>query len=167
MDAIAILVSIGAVIISVISLIIARRSIVAPLVVSLLTEYASDDFLNAMLEIREFEKKSSAEGNNFSEVYKKEMDNESEVGNKIHKARRKIAHHFHLIARLINMNILNEKDVMKIVSKDQISFLIEVIKPLESQLNPQLNNHPTYRLFDEYFRKMSVDDKDWRKNMMW
>lgn len=156
-----------AVVVSSISAYIARKSIVAPLVVKLLNEYSSESFLDAMLELREFEKTSNEEGNKFDDVYKKEWDGRTEQGCKIHKARRKIAHHFHLIARLKDMNILSKKDVMEIISKDQISFLIEIVKPLEGKLNARVDNHLTYKLFNEYFQEMSEKEKDWRENMMW
>lgn len=53
------------------------------------------------------------------------------------KARRRFSHHFHKIRLMLDTGVVKEDFIKKLVSIDQVTFLLDVIEPLEEGINPK------------------------------
>jgi hypothetical protein len=73
----------------------------------------------------------------------------------INAYRRKVSHHFHNIKRLLDTEIIDEYMVKTIVKQYQIKFLLEVIYPLERQI--EYCQHSTFKYFAELYNRTDAD----------
>jgi hypothetical protein len=95
----------------------AHRTVQAQLVSSLLDAYASVDMLKAI------------------EVATSWSGEPIRLGSEIDCARRHIAHHFHKIAKLKRLGLLDDDVVRTVATKGQVALFCKVVEPMEAKVS--------------------------------
>lgn len=103
-----------------------KDTIHGQILLQLSRDYASDDMLQAIRQLREWKQ------NYEKEFVRKFIE---ELNNDIHwdcdKYRRRVSHHFYQIYLLRESGVINDDFLSTLVKQGKIDFLLEVIKPLD------------------------------------
>ena len=119
-----------------------RRDIRASILSSVVRSHSSPDMFDAMTELAEWKE---AHGQVFAAKFKDELSKKSSKGEELDNARRICTHHFYHIWRLYDSCLARGEFVRKLTTLDQVSFLLEVLEPLEKEKNPKYNQ----QMFDD------------------
>lgn len=126
-----------------------RKAVITQIILEMVGYYGSQEMLSCMWSLRNWKEDH---GINFAEKFAEKRRNDYAEIKHIDNCRRLYTHHFLKIKQLLDLGIVNKNIVEKIVSPVQVSFLLEVVEPLEQAINP---NYDT-STFDT-FRRMYKD----------
>ena len=131
-----------------------QKTVLAQILIQITDAYSSPEMLSGMLNLRNWQQQHGLDfATKFGEMRR---SNYSKV-EPIDKDRRRYSHHFHKIRLLLDSGVVSESFVKKVVSSDQVDFLLEVIEPLERELNPSYD-HSTFDTFRRLYRKDDICD---------
>ncbi|TFB11233.1 hypothetical protein E3V36_01730 [Candidatus Marinimicrobia bacterium MT.SAG.2] len=107
---------------------ITNKAIRAPIILKLLSEYASHEMLENLRLLSIWNDRSAGT----DDLPTDELD----------RARRFVSHYFFKIYKLVDTNVVKEAFVRRLISSDQTDLYITVIESLEADLNPDYDQTP-------------------------
>jgi len=131
-----------------------QKTVLAQILMQITDAYSSPEMLPGMLRLRNWQQQH---GSDFAKKFGEMRRSDYSEIEQIDKDRRRYSHHFHKIRLLLDAGVVNESFVKKVVSHDQVDFLLEVIEPLEEALNPNYN-HSTFDAFRRMYHKDDICD---------
>ena len=114
-----------------------HRDTQAQLVASLLDAYASEEMLDACVEL---ERWRSKEGARFAEKFRKLRIEDYDNIRQLDRARRRVSHYFQKVCTLYTSGLLDETLVRIAASRQQVMFYREVLEPLEAAVSPEYDS---------------------------
>ena len=127
----------------------AKKTLQAQLVIDITDAYAAPEMLDAMKELRAFERKYCTKS---PEEFLKERNKDSDEGKRLDHCRRRVSHHFVKILRMKRLKLIDDSFVKEVAPPIQAQFLFEVIEPLQRIINLKYDTS----MFD-MFRKIYPD----------
>ena len=107
--------------------------------------YSSPEMLSGMLNLRKWQNEHPKDfATKFAEM-RNDKDEYAKIKN-LDEDRRRYSHHFYKIWLLLDRGLVNKSFVKKVAPREQVDFLLEVIKPLERAINPKYD-HSTFDFF--------------------
>lgn len=133
----------------------ANKNLRAQLVINITDAYGAPEILNAMKELRAFERKHyNYRPNGFANKFLEERNKGSEEGNRLDHCRRIVTHHFLKILRMRRLKLINDSFVKEVAPPGQAKFLFEVIEPLELIINPKVDT-AIFDMFRQLYPELS------------
>ena len=129
-----------------------RKTVLAQILMQITDAYSSPEMLSGMLNLRKWQQQH---GSDFAKKFGEIRRSDYSKIEQIDKDRRRFSHHFHKIKLLLDSGVVNESFVKKVVSPDQVDFLLELIEPLEEALNPNYD-HSTFDTFRKVYHKDDI-----------
>lgn len=108
-----------------------QKTTIANVVIQIREAYASPEMLKTMMTLLDWKEKH---GSDFAKVFGQLWLKRDPNVDKINFARRHYAHQFHTIRFLLEAGVIKRNVIKRIVPKDEVKFLVEVVEPLERQL---------------------------------
>lgn len=131
---------------------IAKDTSLAQIIIQLTSVYAQPEMLVGMNRLREFK---DAHGESFANQFTWLKKDDKSQYDELDGDRRRFSHYFHTIFIMLNTDIITVEFLKKLVSPsamDPIGFLLEVIEPLEKEINPNYDVEMFVR-FEEIYQK--------------
>lgn len=94
-------------------------------------EYSSSEMLEGMLRLRTW---TEQHGSDSAKIFGELRGSRYDEVKQIDEDRRRYSHYFHRIARLLQVGVVNEDFVKKVLLSSQVDFLLDVVEPLEKAL---------------------------------
>ena len=144
---------------------IAIANNMANIELTLLKDYARDDVLEAMKDLRDFQ----IEGNyNNKKKSRQKMNSDfivTKVSNprkfdRLDAHRRRISHHFQIIYKLKKKEAIDSETFMDLVEKEQAKFYLEIIEPLEGGMNNPNYHQDSFDLIGGLYSGLREDYPD-------
>lgn len=129
-----------------------QKTALAQIIMQITDAYSSPEMLSGMLNLRSWQQQHGLE---FAKKFGETRHTDYSKIEQIDKDRRRYSHHFHKIWLLLDSGVVSESFVKKVVSAEQVDFLLEVIEPLEEALNPNYN-HSTFDTFRRIYHKDDI-----------
>ena len=107
-----------------------------------------------MNRLREFKEKH---GKDFASKFISLKESDKAQYDTLNEDRRRFSHYFHTIDVMLDTGVMDEKFLQKLVrpgDKDQVDFLLEVIGPLEKEINSRYNTNMFVRLQEIYHKSL-------------
>jgi hypothetical protein len=112
----------------------AAKTAQATLFLSLQREYASDEMLEDLRKLRSWREQQGAD---FVSKWEEQWETNPETRS-VNESRRRVSHFFGAIADLYRVGLLSEPLARALTPRDP-AILLEIVEPLERQLNPNYN----------------------------
>jgi len=135
---------------------VAKDTSLAQIIIQLTTAYAQPEMLAGMLNLRNFKERFEE---NFAGVFGQLEGSDPDYFKRLNEDRRRFSHHFSTIFLLLDTGVIDIEFLKKLVrpgTDDQIDFLLEVIEPLEKEINPSYDPRMFVRFQEIYQKKSSV-----------
>ncbi len=133
----------------------ANKNLKAQLVINITDAYAAPEMLNAMKELREFERKyHNQRPIGVADKFLEEINKGSDEGNRLDHCRRIVSHHFIKILRMKKLKLIDDSFIKEVAPPIQAQFLFEVIEPLERSKNPKYDTS-IFDMFRELYPELS------------
>jgi len=117
----------------------------AQILMKITDAYSSPEMLSGMLNLRKWQKEHPGDfAAKFAEM-RNDKDEYAKIKN-LDEDRRRYSHHFYKIWLLSDRGLVNKSFVKKVATREQVDFLLEVIEPLELEINPKYD-HSTFDFF--------------------
>jgi hypothetical protein len=123
-----------------------KKTSLGQILMEIADAYASPEMLEGMLTLRQFKDISDRSGDDFAQEFVSLRTINYQLIEEVDQGRRRYSHHFHKIRQLLDSKLVKKNFVRKVVTQEQVNFLVEVIEPLERAINPQYD-HRTFDIF--------------------
>ena len=110
-----------------------EKSSSAQVIIQLTDSYASEEMLSGMMTLQTFKNRHKTD---FARAFDDKRRTSYPDVKEEDEARRRYSHHFHKIYLLYATGLVDKTFVSRIVPKNQVEFLLEVIEPLEDAIGP-------------------------------
>lgn len=112
----------------------------------IMATYSSPEMFDAMKNLRWHQEHTP----DFATRFGSGKDLNSATIGKVDLDRRLVAHYFHRLRLLLDTKLVDEKFITKVVTRDQLEFLLEIVEPLDRARHPDYDTS-TYDTFRRMF----------------
>ena len=127
-----------------------KNSMLAQILMAVTDSYSSEDMLEGMMILRKWKDDC---GNDFAVQFGNKRKDDYANVERVDKARRRYSHFFNKIKMLDDSKIIGNRFIKRICTADQVLFLLEVVEPLEKEIEVEGNKTYDKTIFD-FFREL-------------
>ena len=125
-----------------------KKGVWAQIVMQLKGEYSSSEMGDGIKRLRDFKDKW---GTDFNKAFTRMKKEKKEQYDELNEDRRRYSHYFHKIRSLLETDVVDKKFVKKVIHDDQVERLLDIVEPLEKEINSDYDPS-TFQKFSELYK---------------